>query len=118
MLAPQYRRTPDTVCQRGPLGIQDENRPGCQHARDFGHRSGTTAPISEGRIDLGKEWVAETTDGVAPVGHPAPLRGTVDTDLAQFDEVWAAGGLPHYVFPTSFDELLRMTGGTPVDVGT
>ena len=61
--------------------------------------------------------VAETTDGVAPVGHPSPLRTIVDTDLAQFDEVWAAGGHPHYVFPTSFDELVRITGGTPADVG-
>lgn len=50
---------------------------------------------------------------MAPIGHPAPLRTIVDTDLAQFDEVWAAGGHPHYVFPTSFDELVRITGGTP-----
>ena len=55
--------------------------------------------------------------GVAPIGHPAPLRTIVDIDLAQFDEVWAAGGHPHYVFPTSFDELVRITGGTPADVG-
>lgn len=61
--------------------------------------------------------VAEDTGGVAPIGHPAPLRTIVDTDLAQFDEVWAAGGHPHYVFPTSFDELVRITGGTPADVG-
>lgn len=61
--------------------------------------------------------VAENTGGVAPISHPAPLRTIVDTDLAQFDEVWAAGGHPHYVFPTSFDELVRITGGTPADVG-
>jgi len=62
-------------------------------------------------------WVAETTGGVAPIGHPAPLRTIVDTVLAQFDEVWAAGGHPHYVFPTSFNELVRITGGMPADVG-
>ena len=61
--------------------------------------------------------VAEDTGGVAPLGHPAPLRTIVDLDLGQFDEVWAAGGHPHYVFPTSFDELVRITGGTPADVG-
>ena len=55
--------------------------------------------------------------GVAPIGHPAPLRTIVDVDLSNFDEVWAAGGHPHYVFPTSFDELVRITGGTPADVG-
>lgn len=47
---------------------------------------------------------------------PAPLRTIVDTDLAQFDEVWAPPGHPHYVFPTSFDELVRITGRTPADV--
>lgn len=55
--------------------------------------------------------------GVAPLGFPAPIRTIVDIDLAKFDEVWAAGGHPHYVFPTSFDELVRITGGTPADVG-
>ena len=32
------------------------------------------------------------------------------------DEVWAAGGIPHAVFPTTFDELVRITGGTPAEV--
>ena len=54
--------------------------------------------------------------GVAPVGHPEPLRTLVDTDLATYDEVWAAAGHPHTVFPTTYDELLRITGGTPADV--
>ena len=54
--------------------------------------------------------------GVAPVGHPEPLRTIVDVALAQYDEVWAAGGHPHYVFPTSYDELLRITGGAAAEV--
>jgi prolyl-tRNA editing enzyme YbaK/EbsC (Cys-tRNA(Pro) deacylase) len=54
--------------------------------------------------------------GVAPVGHPAPVRTLVDTALAQYDEVWAAGGIAHAVFPTHFDELVRITGGEPAEV--
>jgi prolyl-tRNA editing enzyme YbaK/EbsC (Cys-tRNA(Pro) deacylase) len=54
--------------------------------------------------------------GVAPVGHPAPVRTFVDTALAAYPEVWAAAGHPHTVFPTSFDELVRLTGGTPTAV--
>ena len=54
--------------------------------------------------------------GVAPVGHPAPVRTLVDSALAAFDEVWAAGGIPHSVFPTTFDELVKVTGGVPADV--
>lgn len=55
--------------------------------------------------------------GVAPVGHPAPVRTVVDTWLGKHDQVWAAGGLAHTVFPTTMDELARITGGTIADVG-
>jgi prolyl-tRNA editing enzyme YbaK/EbsC (Cys-tRNA(Pro) deacylase) len=54
--------------------------------------------------------------GVAPVGHPAPLRTLVDRALAAYDEVWAAGGVPHAVFPTTSAELVKVTGGRPADV--
>jgi prolyl-tRNA editing enzyme YbaK/EbsC (Cys-tRNA(Pro) deacylase) len=54
--------------------------------------------------------------GVAPLGHPQPLRTVVDVWLAPHETVWAAGGHPHTVFPTTFDELVRITGGTPVEV--
>ncbi len=55
--------------------------------------------------------------GVAPVGHPAPLRTLVDVALARYDVVWAAAGHPHAVFTTTYDELLRITGGQPAEVG-
>lgn len=54
--------------------------------------------------------------GVAPIGHPAPVRTLVDEWLAKHDVVWAAAGHPHTLFPTSYDELVRITGGTPADV--
>ena len=63
------------------------------------------------------ERVAETRGGVAPVGHPERLRTIVDIALSRYDEVWAAGGHPHYVFPTSYDELLRITTGEAAEVG-
>lgn len=50
--------------------------------------------------------------GVAPTGHPHPLTTIVDEDLAAFPEIWAAGGTPHTVFPLTFAELVRLTGGT------
>ena len=55
--------------------------------------------------------------GVAPVGYPHPLRTIVDIALSRYDEVWAAGGHPHYVFPTSYDELLRITAGEAAEIG-
>jgi prolyl-tRNA editing enzyme YbaK/EbsC (Cys-tRNA(Pro) deacylase) len=63
-----------------------------------------------------REHTGQPIGGVAPVGHPEPVRTLVDTALEQYDEVWAAGGIPHAVFPTTYGELLRITGGTPVAV--
>jgi prolyl-tRNA editing enzyme YbaK/EbsC (Cys-tRNA(Pro) deacylase) len=63
-----------------------------------------------------REHAGVAIGGVAPVGHPAPLRTLVDRELAAYDVVWAAAGHPHAVFPTSYDELVRVTGGTPATV--
>jgi prolyl-tRNA editing enzyme YbaK/EbsC (Cys-tRNA(Pro) deacylase) len=54
--------------------------------------------------------------GVAPVGHPAPLRTVVDVDLAAFPLLWAGGGDHHTMFSASYDDLLRVTGGVPAAV--
>lgn len=54
--------------------------------------------------------------GVAPLGHPTRLRTLVDTALAGYPEIWAAGGIPPAVFPTTYAELLRITAGTPATV--
>ena len=67
--------------------------------------------------DFVRQYTGQPIGGVAPLGHPEPVRTISDTHLGTWDVVWAAGGHPHYVFPTSFDELVRITGGEPRDVG-
>jgi prolyl-tRNA editing enzyme YbaK/EbsC (Cys-tRNA(Pro) deacylase) len=64
-----------------------------------------------------RAWTGQVIGGVAPVGHPAPIRTLVDAWLAKHDVVWAAAGHPHSVFPTTFDELLKITGGACAEVG-
>jgi prolyl-tRNA editing enzyme YbaK/EbsC (Cys-tRNA(Pro) deacylase) len=64
-----------------------------------------------------REHTGQAIGGVAPVGHPAPIGTLVDVELARHPQVWAAAGHPHTVFPTTYDELLRLTGGTPAEVG-
>lgn len=54
--------------------------------------------------------------GVAPLGHPAPVRTLVDVQLAKHPQLWAAAGHAHTVFPISYDDLVRVTGGTPTAV--
>jgi prolyl-tRNA editing enzyme YbaK/EbsC (Cys-tRNA(Pro) deacylase) len=67
--------------------------------------------------DFVRAATGQVIGGVAPVGHPQPLRTLVDTWLGRYDVVWAAAGHAHTVFPTSFTELVRITGGTPADIG-
>jgi prolyl-tRNA editing enzyme YbaK/EbsC (Cys-tRNA(Pro) deacylase) len=63
-----------------------------------------------------REHTGQAIGGVAPVGHPKALRTLVDTSLSAYGEIWAAGGIPHAVFPTTYAELVRVTGGTPTEV--
>jgi prolyl-tRNA editing enzyme YbaK/EbsC (Cys-tRNA(Pro) deacylase) len=79
------------------------------------------ALVGAGRVRRASpEFVRDATGqaigGVAPVGHPAPLRTLVDRALEQYDEVWAAGGIPHAVFPSTCAELVMVTGGELADV--
>lgn len=55
--------------------------------------------------------------GVAPLGHPRPIPTLVDVTLSRLREIWASAGHPHYVFSTSYDEILRLTAGTAGEVG-
>lgn len=52
--------------------------------------------------------------GVSPLAHGA--RVVVDEGLAAYEAVWAAAGTPHAVFPTTFTELVSVSGGSVADV--
>ncbi|MWV50795.1 YbaK/EbsC family protein [Rathayibacter sp. VKM Ac-2803] len=69
--------------------------------------------ITRASASLVKEATGQTIGGVAPVGHPQRLRTLVDDELAQYETVWAAAGHARTVYPTTFAELVRVTGGAP-----
>lgn len=54
--------------------------------------------------------------GVAPTGHPAPLRTVIDEALRDYETIWTAAGTPHTVVPLTFGELIALTGGTVLRV--
>jgi prolyl-tRNA editing enzyme YbaK/EbsC (Cys-tRNA(Pro) deacylase) len=58
----------------------------------------------------------QAVGGVAPVGHPRPLRTVVDQALAAYPVVWAGAGDERAMFATNYDELVKITNGTPSDV--
>ncbi|MET0673400.1 MAG: YbaK/EbsC family protein [Microbacterium pygmaeum] len=72
--------------------------------------------ITRASVDQVREATGQAIGGVAPTGHPAPLVTVVDEDLAGFEEIWAAGGTPHTVFPLTFDQLVALTGGRVLPV--
>lgn len=63
------------------------------------------------------EATGQKVGGVAPVGHPQPVRTLVDTWLETFDVVWAGAGDDHSMFPTTCAELVRITSGDLLDLG-
>ena len=54
--------------------------------------------------------------GVPPFGHATHLDVFIDPDLLGYDEVWAAAGTWHDVFPIAPAELVRASGGTVTDL--
>ena len=76
------------------------------------------APLRRASPDFVRTHTGQAIGGVAPVGHPSPVRTFVDRWLSRHETVWAAGGRPPAVFPTTCDELVRMTGGTLTDVAS
>ncbi len=80
----------------------------------LGAELGTT--ITRATAAFVREHTSQPIGGVAPVGHPKPIRTVVDIDLAQFDELWAAGGIPHAVFPLTYSDLVLVTNGAELRV--
>ncbi|WP_441958286.1 YbaK/EbsC family protein [Mycolicibacterium houstonense] len=54
--------------------------------------------------------------GVAPTGHPAPLRTVVDQTLASYPVIWTAAGTADSVMPLTYEQLLTLTGGVALAV--
>src|SRR5690606_38665334 len=80
-------------------------------AKTVGAESVTKATAQQVRAATG-----QAIGGVAPTGHPAPLRTLIDPGLGAHDTIWAAGGTPNTIVPLTFQQLVTVTAGhvTPV----
>lgn len=74
------------------------------------------ARVGRADADVVRRATGFPIGGVSPVGHPDGLRVVIDRGLEPYPVVWAAAGTPHAVFPTTFAELLVVSGGEPGDV--
>jgi len=74
-------------------------------------------PIERATPEQVRAATGQVIGGVAPLGHPAPIRTIVDVALADHERLSAAAGTADTVFMLTYDELLRITGGEPRVVG-
>lgn len=68
--------------------------------------------VRKADADAVRAATGQAIGGVAPTGHPSPLRTLVDEQLAAHEPVWTAGGTPDTVVSMTFDQLVALTGGT------
>ncbi len=68
-------------------------------------------PVALASPDFVRQATGFAIGGVAPCGHPQPLRILLDEDLANFELLWAAAGTPRSVFSITPDQLGTLTGG-------
>jgi prolyl-tRNA editing enzyme YbaK/EbsC (Cys-tRNA(Pro) deacylase) len=74
------------------------------------------AKLTRASPDFVRQHTGQVIGGVSPIAHPAPVPTWLDSQLQQYDEVWAAAGHPAAVFSTTYDELARMTGAPTIEV--
>jgi prolyl-tRNA editing enzyme YbaK/EbsC (Cys-tRNA(Pro) deacylase) len=73
-------------------------------------------PVGKADADFVRTRTGFAIGGVAPVGHADVKKILIEKSLAAHRELWAAAGHPHTVFRLTYEELVRITGGTPVEV--
>ncbi|MFJ2533527.1 YbaK/EbsC family protein [Microbacterium maritypicum] len=74
------------------------------------------AEVAMAPASVVRSATGQAIGGVAPVGHPAPLRTYIDEELQQHATLWAAAGHPHTVMPLTFEQLRTITEGTVISV--
>lgn len=72
--------------------------------------------INKADAKLVRSATGQVIGGVAPTGHPAPLRTVVDETLSSYPVIWTAAGTADSVMPLTYDQLLTLTGGVAVAV--
>lgn len=75
-------------------------------AADLGYRK-----VRRATPDFVLTHTGQVVGGVAPFGHPAPVRTVVDEDLSTQEQVWAGGGDDFTMLAITFPDLVHATGG-------
>ncbi|UKA57075.1 YbaK/EbsC family protein [Arthrobacter sp. FW306-2-2C-D06B] len=75
-----------------------------------------TARIRRASPDFVLEHTGQAVGGVAPLGHPQPIRTILDISLEEHPLLWAGAGDHNSMFSISYSELQRITAARPLKV--
>ena len=73
-------------------------------------------PLMRPDADAVRALTGYAIGGIPPFGHETPLATYIDTDLLQYDVVWAAAGTPKAVFSAAPAKLKDATKAVVIDV--
>jgi Cys-tRNA(Pro) deacylase len=63
-----------------------------------------------------KTYTGFSIGGVAPVAHKKKLNILIDSSLNRFENIFAAAGHPSCVFKIKYNELLKITNSSAVEI--
>lgn len=73
-------------------------------------------PIGKANARFVKEKIGYAIGGVCPIGHASKSLVYIDSNVLRFEQMWAAAGHPHAVFPLTPAQLQSMTGAPTADL--
>ncbi len=69
------------------------------------------AKIEKADADFIREITGFVIGGVPPIGHKQIIETFIDSDLLNYQELWAAAGTPNAVFKLNTKDLEQLTTG-------
>ena len=73
-------------------------------------------PIGKADAEFVRSRTGFVIGGVPPIGHIEAIKTFIDEDLLAFEQIWAAAGTPHAVFPLKPADLVQITNGEVIQV--
>ena len=72
--------------------------------------------VSMANAEEVKKKTGFSIGGVAPVAHISILNILVDKSLSRFPYIFAAAGHPNCVFKINYDQLIKITNGSEMEI--
>jgi Cys-tRNA(Pro) deacylase len=91
--------------------VSGENRVDTNHLANLIGKS-----ISQAPADIVRTVTGYSIGGVPPLAHATSLPVYMDESLLRFEEIWAAAGTPHTVFPIAPTKLQQITQAQVITV--